>query len=126
MQTENFQSEGQLIMLEMRLTECVALSVDLRVGISQSASETDVLLIFLTYDIKIILSFIISFIFDSLCPITTISDCQLVFLWWLISDVTSEIRSSDVTLTCCVSCLTPWANRTFSTTKIEQTLDHRY
>ena len=34
MQTEKSQPEGKQIMLEMRFTEFMALSVDLRVGIS--------------------------------------------------------------------------------------------
>ena len=42
----------------------LGLSVDPRVGISQSALETDVLILFLTYDNKNDLLAIISFIFD--------------------------------------------------------------
>ena len=42
MQTEKSQPEGKRIMLEIRFTEFPALSVDRRVGISRSASETDV------------------------------------------------------------------------------------
>ena len=41
MQTEKSQSEGKRIVPETRFTEVPALSVDLRVGISWSASETD-------------------------------------------------------------------------------------
>ena len=41
MQTEKSQSKGKRIMLEMRFTKFRALSADLRVGISGSASETD-------------------------------------------------------------------------------------
>ena len=41
MQTEKSQPEGKRIMPERRFTEFPALSVDLRVGISRSASETD-------------------------------------------------------------------------------------
>ena len=37
MQTEKFQREGKCIMPETRFTEFLALSVDLRVGISCSA-----------------------------------------------------------------------------------------
>ena len=40
MQTEKSEPEGKQIMLEMRFTECQALSVDPRVGTSQSVSET--------------------------------------------------------------------------------------
>ena len=50
-QTETFQPEGKRIMPEMTFTEFPALSVDPRVGISRSASETDVWMIFLTYNI---------------------------------------------------------------------------
>ena len=42
MQTEKSQPEGKRIMPETRFTEFPALSVDPRVGISRSASETDV------------------------------------------------------------------------------------
>ena len=41
MQTEKYQSKGKRIMPEMRFTNFLALSVDQRVGISWSASETD-------------------------------------------------------------------------------------
>ena len=41
MQTKKSQPEGKRIMSEMRFTEFPALSVDLRVGISRSASESD-------------------------------------------------------------------------------------
>ena len=40
-QTEKSKSEGKRIMPETRFTEFPALSVDPRVGISRSASETD-------------------------------------------------------------------------------------
>ena len=42
MQTEKSQPEDKRIMLETRFTKFPALSVDLRVGISRSSSETDV------------------------------------------------------------------------------------
>ena len=42
MQTAKSQPEGKRIMPEMRFTEFPALSIDPRVGISWSASETDV------------------------------------------------------------------------------------
>ena len=42
MQTEKSQPEGQRIMPETRFTEFLALSVDPRVGISLSVSETAV------------------------------------------------------------------------------------
>ena len=41
MQREKSQPEGQRIMSETRFTEFPALSIDPRVGISQSALETD-------------------------------------------------------------------------------------
>ena len=47
MQTEKSQPKGKWRMPETRFTEFPALSVDLRVGISQSASETDDRLFFL-------------------------------------------------------------------------------
>ena len=54
MQTEKTQPEGKQIMLEMRFTKFPALSVDPRVGISRSASETNDRLYFLLLN-KIIL-----------------------------------------------------------------------
>ena len=42
MQTEYFLPEGKRIMLETSFTEFPTLFVDPRVGISRSASETDV------------------------------------------------------------------------------------
>ena len=47
MQIKKSQHEGKQIMPETRFTEVQALSTDQRVGISQSASETDVCLFFL-------------------------------------------------------------------------------
>ena len=41
MQTEESLSKGKQIMPETKFTECPALSVDPRVGISRSAMETD-------------------------------------------------------------------------------------
>ena len=74
MQTDKSKPEGKWIMPETRFTEFPALSVGPRVGISRSASETDVLIIFLTYDInKYYLLFVISFIFYILCRKTTFS-----------------------------------------------------
>ena len=78
MQTEKFQREDKRIMPETRFTEFPALSVDPRVGISRSASETDVLLYF-TYDINNHLSFVISFIFDILRRITSFSERHSTF-----------------------------------------------
>ena len=47
MQTEKSQTEGKRIMPETRFTEFTAISVDPRVGISLSASETEERLFFL-------------------------------------------------------------------------------
>ena len=41
-QTEKFQPKGKRIMPEARFIKCPALSVDTLIGISRSASETDV------------------------------------------------------------------------------------
>ena len=41
MQSEKSKPEGKLIILETRFTKFPALSIDPRVGISRSASETD-------------------------------------------------------------------------------------
>ena len=60
MQTEKYQLDGKT-----KFTECSALSVDQRVGISRSASETDV-----SYALKII-KCLSSFIFGILRRITT-------------------------------------------------------
>ena len=53
MQTEKSEPEGKRIMPETRFTEFPALSVDPRVGISWSSSETDVWLFFLPITEKI-------------------------------------------------------------------------
>ena len=42
MQVEKSQPEGKWIMLETKFTKFPALTVDPRVGISRSASETDI------------------------------------------------------------------------------------
>ena len=42
MQKEKSQPEGKWMILKMRFTEFVALSIDPRIGISLSASETDI------------------------------------------------------------------------------------
>ena len=80
MQTEKSQPEGKRIMPETRFTEFPALSVDPRVGISQSASETDACIFFLPMTIKLFkVSFGISFIYDILRHITTFYECHSVF-----------------------------------------------
>ena len=67
-------------MPETGFTQFPALSVDPRVGISRSASDTDVGLNFLTCHIKnCYLLSIISFIFDILRRITTFSKRHSVF-----------------------------------------------
>ena len=78
MQTEKSQPEGKRIMPETRFTDFPASSVELRIGISQSSSETG-LIIFLTYDIKnCYLLSAMSFIFD----ITIFYERHSVFLQW--------------------------------------------
>ena len=52
MQSKKPQTKDKRIMPETRFTEFRALSVDPRVGISRYASETDVWLFFITYDIE--------------------------------------------------------------------------
>ena len=99
MKSEKSQPEGKRIMPETRFTEFPALSFDPRVGISRSASETDVWLAFLPMTLKIYYSsFVIFFhFFDILRRITTFSERHSFFFsWWRKSDVTSEIKSSDV------------------------------
>ena len=59
MKTAKSQPEGERMMPETRFTEFPALSVDLRVGISRSASETDDLLL----SLPIIGSFHNSFVY---------------------------------------------------------------
>ena len=54
MQTEKSQAKVKRIMPETRFTEFPALSVDPRVGISRSASETDVRLFFLPMTLKVL------------------------------------------------------------------------
>ena len=70
-QTEKSQPENKRILPETRFTEFPALSVDPRAGISRSASENDVWLFFLTYDIKIIKSHSSFYSLDILCRTTT-------------------------------------------------------
>ena len=82
MQTEKSQLESKWIILETRFIGFPALSVDPRVGISLSASESNdrCLIIFLTYGIKNYeISFVISFICDILCRIATFYERQSVF-----------------------------------------------
>ena len=54
MQIKKSQPKVKQIMPETRFTKFQALSVDPRVGISQSASETNVWLLFLPITLKII------------------------------------------------------------------------
>ena len=53
MQTEKSQPKGEWIMPEIRFTVFPALSIELRAGISWSASEIDVWLFFLLLTLKI-------------------------------------------------------------------------
>ena len=92
-------------MPEMRFTEIPTVSLDPRVKISPSASESGVWLFFLPMSFKIIIYhshvffFFLFFVFffDTLRRITTFSERHSVFLVVVISDVTSELYSSDVT-----------------------------
>ena len=84
MQTEKYQPEGKRIMPETRLTEFPALSVDPRVEISRSASETDVWLFFLPMTLKTI------FYHSSFILFLTL-DVIRCFSWCRISDVTYEV-----------------------------------
>ena len=80
MQTKKSQPEGKQIMLETRFTEFPALSVDQRVGISQSVTGDRCLIMFLIYDIKnYYMSLVTSFIFDILRRTTTFSDRHSAF-----------------------------------------------
>ena len=74
MQTVELQPKGKRIMPEMRLTSLPALYVDKRVGISQSAFDTDFSLLFLPTKIKVTI-YHSSFIFD----ITTFSEHRAVY-----------------------------------------------
>ena len=80
------------LMPETRFTEFPALSVDPRVGISRSASETDVRLSFLPMAFKIVIyhSSFLSFLtfYVAKRPFPNAIRC---FSWWCKSDVTSEI-----------------------------------
>ena len=84
---------------EMRFTKFTALSVDPRVGISWSASETDVWLFFLPMTLKIVIYYpsFLSFLtfYVALQPFPNVIPCVTQ---WCKSDVTSEIKSSDVIL----------------------------
>ena len=73
MQIEKSLSEGKRIMPETRFTEFPAVSVGPGVGVSHSVWET----FFLTSEIEnYYLSFVISFIFDLLHRIATVSECH--------------------------------------------------
>ena len=63
------------MMPESRFISFPGSSVDPRVGISRSASETDFLLFFLSMTLKIIISYIV----DILRRITTFSESHSVF-----------------------------------------------
>ena len=76
------QPEGERIMPETRFTEFPALSVDPRVGISWSASETDILLFFLPITLKIIKfhsSVLLVLLLEILLCITTFNALHSVF-----------------------------------------------
>ena len=67
-------------MLETKFTEFPALSIDSKVGISRSTSQSDVWLLFFSYGIKnCYLLSTISFIFDIQRCIMTFYEFHLVF-----------------------------------------------
>ena len=69
--------EDKLIMLEKRFPEFLALSVDRRVGSSQSESETKGSLLFLPCELLFVIGNF--FYFDILRCIMTFSKCHSVF-----------------------------------------------
>ena len=76
--------------------------------------------LFLAYDYYY-LSFVIYFKIDILCRITTYSDRYSVFSWEHISDVTSEIQSSDVTFKVACKLSQPMGKTEFSSTAKNRT-----
>ena len=63
MQIEKSQSEGEQIMPETRFTQFPAFSVDPRVGVSRSASETSVRLFFLPMTLRIVMYYSLLLLF---------------------------------------------------------------
>ena len=81
---------------------------------------------FLTYDIKnYYLSFIISYIFDILHCIMTFPGSHSVIFVRRISDVTSEIKSSDVTFNITCELSQPMGKTEFSSTAENRKMSHR-
>ena len=78
MQTEKFQPEGKRIMPETRFTEFPAFSVDPKVEISWSASETDVQFLFLPMTSKIVIYYLSFLSFSTLRRTTSFSEHRLV------------------------------------------------
>ena len=109
-------------MPEMRFTEFPALSIDPRVGISRSASETDDWLFFLPIIEKTI---------EALKRMFTIyvvwrpsPNVIRPFSLRRVKNVCKQLTSFLVSR---VSCLSPWARQKFSALlKIERTLSHRW
>ena len=79
MQTEKSQAEGKWIMPKTRFTGFPALSIDGRIGISRSASQIDVCLLFLPITLKFFEIVYHFFHYDILCRITTFYECHSVF-----------------------------------------------
>ena len=77
-------------MLETRFIECPALSVDPRVRIFRSGSETDVSYVSHLLHKQFIKSFVISFVYANLRRITTFYECHSVF--FVVANVTSLLK----------------------------------
>ena len=101
MQTEKSQPEGKGIIPETRFTEFPVLSVDPRVEISRSASETDDCLFFLPMTLKMMIHHSTFLLFLTVGPIrriTTFPERHSVFF-------VVPHKSFDVVFTSSVSCL---------------------
>ena len=127
MQTEKPQPEGKQILLETRITEFPALSVDSRVGIFRSASETDVGLIFLPMTLKLFKYHSLFLLFMILTPHYDLLHMSFGVFFFFLMHVTSLLKFKILTsfLTWRVSCLGPWARKKYPTSlKLEQILSH--
>ena len=122
MQIKKSQPEDKWRMPELRFAKFPALSIDPKVGILGDQC----FIIFLTYDIENnYLSFIISFIFDIICCIRTISKhhfvvCRITTFHkchslFLVVTSCMKVRVLMPFLMSSVSCLSPWARQNFPT-----------
>ena len=94
-------------MPETKFTEFPALSVDPKVGISRSASETDVWLFVLAMTLSINT---VSLIFDILRRIKTFESHSMIFVffsWWCKNGITIKLRDLEPLLTSRVNCPSP-------------------